>query len=123
MEIEHRPHRLGAPAHTLLFPVRPVDEAACHRDGFLAGSLWKVTRLGSALSVPCLQNTSAVLCGFCWAWNPGRISGSLARRIGLLAVVAPHTLAARLAWLLWGVKITPMGVWKVVQRCLEPIPC
>ena len=42
--------------------------------------------------------------------EPGRISGSLARLLALLAVVAPYTLAARLAWQLLGVKISPMGV-------------
>ena len=52
--------------------------------------------------------------------EPGRISGSLARWLALLAVVAPYTLAAQLAWLLLGVKVTPMGVWKVVQRLGEP---
>jgi hypothetical protein len=51
--------------------------------------------------------------------EPGRISGSLARLLALLAVVAPYTLAARLAWLLLSVKVTPMGVWKVVQRLGE----
>ena len=52
--------------------------------------------------------------------EPGRISGSLARLLALLAVVAPYTLAAQLAWLLFGVRISPMGVWKVVQRLGEP---
>jgi hypothetical protein len=47
--------------------------------------------------------------------EPGRISGSLARLLALLAVVAPYPLAAALAWLLLGVKISPMGIWKVVQ--------
>jgi hypothetical protein len=51
--------------------------------------------------------------------EPGRISGSLARLLALLAVVAPYPLAAQLAWLLLGVKISPMGVWKVVQRLGE----
>jgi hypothetical protein len=51
--------------------------------------------------------------------EPGRISGSLARLLALLAVVAPYTLAAQLAWSLLGVKISPMGVWKVVQRLGE----
>ena len=31
--------------------------------------------------------------------EPGRVSGSLARLLALLAVVAPYTLAAQLAWL------------------------
>jgi len=51
--------------------------------------------------------------------EPGRISGSLARLLVALAVVAPYTLAAQLAGLLLGVKITPMGIWKVVQRLGE----
>jgi len=65
--------------------------------------------------------------------EPGRISGSLARLLALLAVVAPYSLAARLAWLLLGVKISPMSVWNVVQRLgesaagysetVEPISC
>lgn len=48
--------------------------------------------------------------------EPGRICGSLARRLGLLAVVAPYELASRLAQLLLGVKISAMGVWRVTQR-------
>jgi hypothetical protein len=51
--------------------------------------------------------------------EPGRVSGSLARLLALLAVVAPYPLAAALAWLLLGVKISPMGIWKVVQRLGE----
>jgi hypothetical protein len=48
--------------------------------------------------------------------EPGRISGSLARLLALLAVVAPYPLAARLAWLLLGVSVSPMGVWRAAQR-------
>ena len=48
--------------------------------------------------------------------EPGRISGSLARLLALLAAVAPGPLAARLAGLLLGVAISPMGVWRVAQR-------
>lgn len=48
--------------------------------------------------------------------EPGRISGSLARLLVLLAIVAPYPLAARLAWLLLGVTISPMGIWRVTQR-------
>ena len=51
--------------------------------------------------------------------EPGRISGSLARLLGVLAVVAPYTLASRLAWLMLGVEISPMGVWRVAQRLGE----
>jgi hypothetical protein len=46
--------------------------------------------------------------------EPGRISGSLARLLALLAVVAPYTLASQLAELLLGVEISAMGIWKVV---------
>jgi hypothetical protein len=48
--------------------------------------------------------------------EPGRISGSLARDLAVLAAVVPYTLAARLADLLLGVKISAMGIWKVSQR-------
>src|ERR1700674_3834437 len=51
--------------------------------------------------------------------EPGRISGSLARLLAVLAVVAPYPLAARLAGLLLGVTISPMGVWRVAQRLGE----
>jgi len=51
--------------------------------------------------------------------EPGRISGALARLLALLATVAPYPLAARLAWLLLGVTISPMGVWRVAQRLGE----
>jgi hypothetical protein len=48
--------------------------------------------------------------------EPGRISGSLARLLALLAAVAPYPMAAHLAGLLLGVRISPMGVWRVAQR-------
>ena len=39
--------------------------------------------------------------------------------MALLATVAPYPLAARLAWLLLGVTISPMGIWRVAQRLGE----
>jgi hypothetical protein len=48
--------------------------------------------------------------------EPGRVSGSLARLLALLAAIVPYPLAARLAGLLLGVTISPMGVWRVAQR-------
>ena len=48
--------------------------------------------------------------------EPGRISGGLARLLAILAVVAPYPLAAQLAAALLGVTISPMGIWRVVQR-------
>jgi len=46
----------------------------------------------------------------------GRISGSLARLLAVLGVVVPYDLAARLALLCLGVKVSPMSVWRAVQR-------
>jgi hypothetical protein len=51
--------------------------------------------------------------------EPGRISGALARLLALLATVAPYPLAARLAWLLLGVRVSPMSIWRVAQRLGE----
>ena len=48
--------------------------------------------------------------------EPGRISGSMARLLALLAVVGPYEMAVRLAWLLLGVEVSAMGIWRVVQR-------
>ena len=53
--------------------------------------------------------------------EPGRISGSLARLLALLAVVAPYPLAVRLAEELLGVKISLRGMWKVAQRLGESV--
>ena len=39
----------------------------------------------------------------------------------MLAVVAPYEMAAQLAWLLPGVRISPMGIWNVVQRLGESV--
>jgi len=51
--------------------------------------------------------------------EPGRFSGSLARLLALLAAVAPYPLAARLAGLLLGVQVSPMGVWRATKRLGE----
>jgi hypothetical protein len=48
--------------------------------------------------------------------EPGRISGSLARLLAVLAAVAPYPFAARLAWLLLGVEVNAMSVWRAAQR-------
>src|SRR5580658_10444041 len=45
--------------------------------------------------------------------EPGRISGSLARLLAVLAAVAPYPLAARLAWLLLGPSVPWVsGEWR-----------
>ena len=49
----------------------------------------------------------------------GRISGCLARLMALLAVITPYELAAKLVWLLLGVRVSAMGVWRVAQRLGE----
>ena len=51
--------------------------------------------------------------------EPGRVCGALARLLAVMAVVAPYPLAARLAWLLLGVRVSPMGIWRVAQRLGE----
>jgi hypothetical protein len=51
--------------------------------------------------------------------EPGRISGALARLLALLGTVVPYELAATLAYLCFGVRVSPMGVWRVVQRLGE----
>jgi hypothetical protein len=48
--------------------------------------------------------------------EPVRISGCLARLPALMAAVAPYSLAARLAWLLLGVDVNAMSVWRAAQR-------
>jgi len=49
----------------------------------------------------------------------GRICGSMARLLALLGTVAPFELAAQLAWILLGVRVSPMSVWRCVQRLGE----
>jgi hypothetical protein len=53
------------------------------------------------------------------SYRQGGQRGALARWLALLATVAPYPLAARLAWLLLGVTISPMGIWRVAQRLGE----
>jgi hypothetical protein len=48
--------------------------------------------------------------------EPGRISGSLAGLLALLAVVAPYPLAAELAWLMLGVKIDNSLNWMPIAQ-------
>jgi hypothetical protein len=46
----------------------------------------------------------------------GRVSGSLARLLALLGVVVPYELAAQLVLLFFGLEVSPMTVWRSVQR-------
>ena len=49
----------------------------------------------------------------------GDLSGALARLVALLGVVVPYELAATLCYLFFGVTISPMAVWRAVQRLGE----
>src|SRR5260221_568461 len=57
-----------------------------------------------------------------WLARFGRLQARVSRyrcapcRIQCRPVLAPYPLAARLAWLLLGVNVSPMGVWRVAQR-------
>ncbi len=51
--------------------------------------------------------------------EPGRVSGSLARLLGLLGVVVPYELAAELTFLFFGIRVNAMTVWRAVQRLGE----
>ena len=86
--------------------------------------VWWLTRFGRIHALarryrcrPCQQNRRPLL--EVLGVEPGRISGSLARLLAVLAVVAPYPLAAQLAELLLGVKVSTMGVWRATQRLGE----
>ena len=128
VEIEYRPRLLEAlqgKVHALAAAV--CDQVPCgaqcgpsmqRHDTESVSWLARLGRLHATVEryrCPVCQNERRPLLDLL-GLEPGRICGSLARLVALLAVVAPYTLAARLAGLLWGVKISPLGVGKVVQR-------
>ena len=95
--------------------MRAGDAPQGYAAGVLAGAFWtSACRVSRYRCGPCRIQCRPVLDVL--GVEPGRISGSLARLLALLAVVAPYPLAARLAWLLLGVVVSPMGVWRVAQR-------
>lgn len=51
--------------------------------------------------------------------EPGKVSGSLARMLGLLGVVVPYEMASDLALQFFGIQVSPMAVWRAVQRLGE----
>ena len=55
-------------------------------------------------------------CWICWVWNRGAAAGLSPGTWRCWPRAVPYTLAARLADFLLGVKISPMGIWKVTQR-------
>ena len=78
-------------------------------NGYLAGRLGTLAGSGEAAvsryrCTRCQQQRRPLL--ELLEVEPGRICGSLARLLALLAAVAPYELAARLAGLLLGVKIS-----------------
>ena len=131
VEIQYRPQMLAA----LQTKVDAVAEAAratetlcphCHQpmrrqDTRSVSWLARCGRLHAPVSryrcLPCRCECRPLL--DLLGVEPGRISGALARLLALLATVAPYPLAARLAWLLLGVTISPMGIWRVAQRLGE----
>ena len=98
--------------------MRSADEASGYRVGFLDSPFWTLTRPVARYRCPACKNECRPLLELLGV-EPGRLSGSLARLLGLLAVVVPYPLAAQLAWLLLSFRISPMGVWKVAQRLGE----
>src|ERR1017187_8255620 len=81
--------------------------------GWRTGGSFRSLRYGTVVRA---ANRNVDPCWIFWAWNQDAICGSLARRLGLLAAVAPYELASQLAQLVLGVTISAMGVWRVVQR-------
>src|SRR5712664_2317107 len=88
----------------------------------IAGGTVKPKEIVQTFGVPMITVSRCPACKFecrplldVLGVEPGRISGSLARLLALLAAVAPYPLAARLAWLLLGVAISPMGIWRAAQ--------
>ena len=81
-----------------------TDALSGHAIGLLAGPLRLLARPGVALPLPCHYECRPLL--DLLGVEPGRICGALARLLALLATVAPYPLAARLAWLLLGVKVS-----------------
>ena len=94
--------------------MRPAHDLSRYASGFLAGALGAASGLCGTVPSRCKQERRPLL--DLLGVELGRICGSLARRLGLLAAVAPYELASQLAQLLLGVTISAMGVWRVVQR-------
>jgi hypothetical protein len=131
VEQEYRPRMLarlqqkvdtvGEQAHAMAPACRQCGRQMGYHDSRVVSWLACWGRLYASVSryrcAPCKQERRPLL--DLLDVEPGRICGSLARLLALLAAVAPYELAARLAGLLLGVKISAMGVWRVAQRLGE----
>ena len=117
-ELQHRVEALAEAVQAVAPPCPRCGQVMRRQDTRPVSWLARFGRLRARVSryrcAPCHIQRRPVLDVL--GVEPGRISGSLARLLALLAVVAPYPLAARLAWLLLGVAVSPMGVWRVAQR-------
>ena len=95
--------------------LRPDHAPQRYPAGLVAGPVWKAQCTSFAVCLPNLPYECRPLRDLLGV-EPGRISGSLARLLALMAAVAPYSLAARLAWLLLGVEVNAMSVWRAAQR-------
>ena len=106
----------GGAVHGACVPVlRPDHAPQRYPAGLVAGPVWKAQCTSFAVCLPNLPYECRPLRDLLGV-EPGRISGSLARLLALMAAVAPYSLAARLAWLLLGVEVNAMSVWRAAQR-------
>ena len=119
--LQHKVDAVAEGVHTQAPLCSACDQAMVHHD-----SRWRswIARFGQLRSAvyryrcahcnrecrPLLQTLGV---------EPGRICGSLARLLAVLAVVAPYEWAARLAGVLLGVHVNAMTVWRVTQRLGE----
>src|SRR5260221_2071401 len=117
-ELQRRVEALAETAQTVAPECRRCGGAMCRKDTRPVTWLARFGRLRARVSryrCPACRLQCRPLLDLLGV-EPGRISGSLARLLAVLAAVAPYPLAARLAWLLLGVAISPMSVWRVAQR-------
>ncbi len=117
-ELQRRVEAVAETAQAVAPECGRCGQAMCRKDTRSVSWLARFGRLQAGVS--------RYRCPACrWQCRPlldllgveaGRISGSLARLLAVLAAVAPYPLAARLAWLLLGVNVSAMGVWRAAQR-------
>jgi hypothetical protein len=117
-ELQRRVEALAETAQAVAPECRRCGGAMCRKDTRSVSWLARFGRLKARVSryrCPACRLQRRPLLDLLGV-EPGRISGSLARLLAVLGAVAPYPLASRLAWLLLGVDISAMGVWRVAQR-------